>query len=62
MLLVGDYLIRQHVLHPKGFGSMVFLEVEPRSVGVASAEGLRDLERITLAEGLRDRDTGRVPF
>jgi hypothetical protein len=41
---------------------MVFLGVEPRSVGVVLAEGLCDLGGITLAEGLRDGEAGRAPF
>jgi hypothetical protein len=44
------------------FGCMIFLGVEPRNVGVASAEGLCDLEAITWAEGLRDGETGSAPF
>jgi hypothetical protein len=38
---------------------MVFLGVEPRSVGVVLAEGLCDLGGITSAEGLHD---GEAPF
>jgi hypothetical protein len=42
---------------------MVFLGVEPRSVGVVLAEGLCDLGwGITSAEGLRDGEAGRAPF
>jgi hypothetical protein len=41
---------------------MVFLGVEPRSVGVALAEDLCDLGGITSAEGLRDGEVGRAPF
>jgi hypothetical protein len=41
---------------------MVFLGVEPRSVGVALAEGLCDLWGITSAEGLRDGEAGCAPF
>jgi hypothetical protein len=51
---VGDY----PVLYPKDFGWMVFLLVEPRSVGVALVEGLCDLGGITAAEGLRDGGGG----
>jgi hypothetical protein len=47
----------------KDFGWMVFLGVEPRSVGVALAEGLCDLGGgITSADGLRDGQAGRAPF
>jgi hypothetical protein len=43
---------------------MVFLGVEPRSVGVVLAQGLCDLvgEGITSAEGFRDGEAGRAPF
>jgi hypothetical protein len=41
---------------------MVFLAVEPRSVGVVLAEGLCDLGGITSAEGLHDGEAGRAPF
>jgi hypothetical protein len=52
---VGDYLIKKLVLNLKAFGWMAFLRLEPRSVGVALAEGLFDLGRgITSAEGLGD--------
>jgi hypothetical protein len=42
---------------------MVFLGVETRSVGVASAEGLCDLggRGISSAEGLRDGEADRAP-
>jgi hypothetical protein len=46
----------------KVFGWMVFLGVEPRSVGVVLAEGLCDFGGITSAEGLRDGEAGRAPF
>jgi hypothetical protein len=39
---MGDYPIRKPVLYQKDFGWMAFLAVEPRSVGVAFAEGLCD--------------------
>jgi hypothetical protein len=39
----GRLHVRQLVLYPKDFGWMAFLRVEPRSVGVALAEGLCDL-------------------
>jgi hypothetical protein len=41
---------------------MVFLGVEPRSVGVVLAEGLCDLKGITSAEGLLDGEAGRATF
>jgi hypothetical protein len=40
LLLVGDYPIRKLVFYGKDFGCIAFLGVEPRSVGVALAEGL----------------------
>jgi hypothetical protein len=64
LLLVGDYPIRLLFLYPKDFGWMVFLGAEPRSVGVALAEGLCDLGGggITSAERLRDGEAGRATF
>jgi hypothetical protein len=41
---------------------MVFLGVEPRSVGVVLAEGHCNLGGITSAEGLCDGEAGRAPF
>jgi hypothetical protein len=43
LLLVGDYPIRTLVLYQKDFGWTAFLEVEPRCVEVALAEGLCNL-------------------
>jgi hypothetical protein len=41
---------------------MVFLGVEPRSVGVVLAESLCDLGGITSAKGLRDGEAGSAHF
>jgi hypothetical protein len=52
-------------LYQKDFGWMVFLGVEPRSVGVALAEGLCDLGGggggNTYAEALRNWGGGLCP-
>jgi hypothetical protein len=57
-------LPRQTAYPPcKDFGRMVFLGVQPRSVGVVLAEGLCDLRGgKSSAEGLSDGKAGRAPF
>jgi hypothetical protein len=43
LLLVGDYPIRKLVFYEKGFGWIALLDLNPRSVGIALADGLCDV-------------------
>jgi hypothetical protein len=59
LVVMGDYPIRQLILHTRILVGWFFREL---NFGVALAEGLCDLGGITSAEGLRDGDAGRAHF